>query len=86
MPTIQELADVPELANKTIAKVEVYTDAVLVTLDNGAMPFLILLMACVCRLAANHPTTCPYPSAYIQAIFLIPATCLMWPYVDRRGR
>jgi hypothetical protein len=36
MPTIQELADVPELSNKTIAKVEVYTDAVLVTLDNGA--------------------------------------------------
>jgi hypothetical protein len=36
MPTIEEIAAIPELANKTIAKVEVYSDAVLVTLDNGA--------------------------------------------------
>lgn len=30
------MADIPELTNKTIAQCEIYSDVVLVTLDNGA--------------------------------------------------
>jgi hypothetical protein len=33
---LTKMADIPELANETIAKCDVYADAVLITLDNGA--------------------------------------------------